>query len=406
MTNVIEKFIRYIKIDTQSNPASKSYPSTSKQFDLAHLLVAELQALGLHNTAMDEFGYVMAKLPSNLGKPAPAIGFLAHMDTSPDMSGAQVNPQFIENYDGSDIVLDKANNVVLSRAAFPELKKYIGQTLITTDGTTLLGADDKAGIAEIMTAVEYLVTHPEVKHGDLCIGFTPDEEVGHGVDHFDIHKFGAEFAYTVDGGEVGEVAFETFNAAHARIVIHGRNVHPGAAKNKMVNASLVAMELNGLLPVNERPEFTSGYEGFYHLTRIQSTVEEAAIEYIIRDHDRQKFEAKKAFMEQAVALLNTRYEGRLSLEMQDTYYNLREKIEPVMHIVDAAEKAIRAANLNPILAPVRGGTDGSRLSYMGLPTPNIFTGGHNAHGKYEYIPAHSLEKAVEVILKIIEIYSL
>lgn len=406
MINVIEKFIRYIKIDTQSNPASKSYPSTEKQFGLAHLLVAELQALGLSSAAVDKFGYVMAKLPSNLGRPAPAIGFLAHMDTSPDMSGAQVNPQFIENYDGSDIILDKANNIVISRAAFPELKKYVGQTLITTDGTTLLGADDKAGIAEIMTAVEYLVGHPKVKHGDLCIGFTPDEEVGHGVDHFDIHKFGAEFAYTVDGGEVGEVAFETFNAAHARIVIHGRNVHPGAAKNKMVNASLVAMELNALLPVNERPEYTSGYEGFYHLTHIQGTVEEAAFEYIIRDHDRQKFEAKKTFMEQAVALLNTRYENRLSLELKDTYYNLREKIEPVMHIVETAEKAIRAAELTPILAPVRGGTDGSRLSYMGLPTPNIFTGGHNAHGKYEYIPVQSMEKAVEVILKIIDIYSL
>jgi tripeptide aminopeptidase len=405
MTNVIEKFIRYIKIDTQSNPGSKSYPSTAKQLDLAHLLVAELHALGLTNAAMDEFGYVMAKLPSNLDHPAPTIGFLAHMDTSPDMSGAQVNPQFIENYDGRDIVLDKSNNVVISRAAFPELKKYIGQTLITTDGTTLLGADDKAGIAEIMAAVEYLVSHPAVKHGSLCIGFTPDEEVGHGVDHFDVQKFGAEFAYTVDGGEVGEVAFETFNAAFARITIHGRNVHPGAAKNKMVNASLVAMELNALLPVNERPEFTSGYEGFYHLTRIQGTVEEAALEYIIRDHDRQKFEAKKTFMEQAVALLNSRYENRLALELNDTYYNLREKIEPVMHIVETAEKAIRAAGLNPILAPVRGGTDGSRLSYMGLPTPNIFTGGHNAHGKYEYVPAQSMEKAVEVILKIIEIYS-
>ena len=406
MTNVIEKFIRYIKIDTQSNPASKSYPSTAKQLDLARLLLAELQSLGLSGAVMDEFGYVMAKLPSNLDKPAPAIGFLAHMDTSPDMSGTKVNPQFIENYDGSDIVLDKANNVVISRAAFPELKKYIGQTLITTDGTTLLGADDKAGIAEIMTAVEYLVRHPEIQHGDLCIGFTPDEEVGHGVDHFDIHKFGAEFAYTVDGGEVGEVAFETFNAAHARIVIHGRNVHPGAAKDKMVNASLVAMELNAMLPVNERPEFTSGYEGFYHLTHIQGNVEEAALEYILRDHDRQKFEIKKTFMEQAVALLNLRYEGRLTLELKDTYYNLREKIEPVMHIVEAAEKAIRAAGLAPILAPVRGGTDGSRLSYMGLPTPNIFTGGHNAHGKYEYVPVQSMEKAVEVILKIIECYSL
>jgi tripeptide aminopeptidase len=405
MSNVIEKFIRYIKIDTQSLPGSKTYPSTTKQLDLARLLVTELKAFAVGNAVLDDYGYVIASLPSNLGKPAPAIGFLAHMDTSPDMSGANVNPQFIEKYDGGDILLNQAANVVLSLSAFPELKKYIGQTLITTDGTTLLGADDKAGIAEIMAAVEYLVSHPEVKHGDICIGFTPDEEVGHGVDHFDVAKFGAEFAYTIDGGEVGEAAFETFNAAHARILIHGRNVHPGAAKDKMVNASLVAMELNALLPVNERPEFTSGYEGFYHLTKLQGTVEDASLEYIIRDHNRQKFEARKALMQSAVAFLNARYENRLTLELKDTYYNLREKIEPVMHIVETAEQAIRAAGLTPIVAPVRGGTDGSRLSFMGLPTPNIFTGGHNAHGKYEYIPVQSMEKAVEVILKIIDAYA-
>ncbi len=405
MTNVIEKFIRYIKIDTQSSPASKTYPSTAKQLDLARLLLEELKALDL-SAALDEYGYVTAKMPSNLGRPAPAVGFLAHMDTSPDISGANVNPQFVENYDGGDIVLNQAANVILTQADFPELKKYIGQALITTDGTTLLGADDKAGIAEIISAVETLVRHPEIRHGDICIGFTPDEEVGHGVDHFDVHKFGAEFAYTMDGGEVGEVAFETFNAAHARILIHGRNVHPGTAKNKMINAALVAMELNALLPVNERPEYTSGYEGFFHLTKVQATVEEAALEYIIRDHDRQKFEARKALMERSVAFLNSRYDGRLSLELKDTYYNLREKIEPVMYIFETAEKAIRAVGLTPIIAPVRGGTDGSRLSFMGLPTPNVFTGGHNAHGKYEYIPVRSMEKAVEVILKIIELYAL
>jgi tripeptide aminopeptidase len=340
-----------------------------------------------------------------MAKHAPSIGFLAHMDTSPDMSGANVNPQFIENYDGGDIWLDKAGQVVLSPLAFPDLKKYTGQTLITTDGATLLGADDKAGIAEIMSVVEYLVQHPEIKHGDICIGFTPDEEVGRGVAHFDVSKFGAEFAYTIDGGEAGEAAYETFNAAHASVTIHGRSVHPGAAKHKMVNAARVAMEFDAMLPVNERPEYTEGYEGFYHLTRIQGNVEEATLEYIIRDHDREKFEAKKAFMERAVAFLNARYDGRLSLEMSDTYYNLREKIEPVIHIVESAQQAIRAAGLTPILAPVRGGTDGSQLSYKGLPTPNLFTGGHNAHGKYEYIPVQSMEKAVEVILKIIEIYA-
>jgi len=405
MSNVVEKFIRYIKIDTASDPASKTVPSTAKQLDLARLLLAELQALGLDNAALDEFGYVTAKLQSNLDKPAPAIGFLAHMDTSPDMSGANVNPQFIESYDGGDIPLDKAGQVVLSPLAFPDLKKYIGQTLITTDGATLLGADDKAGIAEIMTAVEYLVQHPEIKHGDICIGFTPDEEIGRGVDYFDVPKFGAQFAYTMDGGEAGEVAYETFNAAQARVTVHGRSVHPGAAKNKMVNAARIAMELDAMLPVNERPEFTSGYEGFYHLTRMQGSVEEAFLEYIIRDHDREKFASKKALIERAVAFLNARYEGRLSLVMSDTYYNLREKIEPVMHIVESAKQAIGAVGLTPVLAPVRGGTDGSRLSYMGLPTPNLFTGGHNAHGNYEYVVVQSMEKAVEVILKIIAIYA-
>jgi tripeptide aminopeptidase len=330
---------------------------------------------------------------------------MAHMDTSPDMSGADVRPRFVEHYDGGDIVLDPEKGVVLSPSDFPDLKKYAGQTLITTDGTTLLGADDKAGAAEIMAALEYLVSHPSVRHGELCIGFTPDEETGHGVDFFDVKKFGADFAYTVDGEELGEVQFETFNAARARIRIHGMSVHPGTAKGKMINAALVAMELNAMLPPNARPELTEGYEGFYHLTHIEGTVEEARLDYLIRDHDRQKFEAKKAFLAAYAAQMNQRYPGRLSLEINDTYYNMREKIEPVMHIFETARQAITAVGLTPIVGPVRGGTDGCRLSYMGLPTPNIFTGGHNAHGKYEFIPVESMEKAVEVILKIIELYA-
>jgi tripeptide aminopeptidase len=403
MSNVVEKFLRYVCIDTQSDPASKTYPSTARQMDLARLLVQELQALGLTDAALDEYGYVMACLPSNLKQSVPAVGFLAHMDTSPDLAGTNVNPQWVEKYDGGDILLDKDKGVVLSPSSFPDLKKYIGQTLITTDGNTLLGADDKAGIAEVMAAVEHLVVHPEIPHGDVCIGFTPDEEIGHGVDYFDVKKFGAQFAYTLDGGEVGEASFETFNAASAHITIRGRGVHPGAAKNKMVNAALIAMELNAMLPVSERPAVTSGYEGFYHLTRIQGTVEEASLDYILRDHDRQKFEAKKDFLQKAVEELNERYDGRLTLELRDSYYNMREKIEPVMPIFDAVKEAIQAAGLTPSVVPVRGGTDGSRLSYMGLPTPNIFTGGHNAHGRYEYIPVPSMEKAVEVILNLIAI---
>jgi tripeptide aminopeptidase len=422
MSSVVDRFIRYVKIDTQSDLDSETFPSTAKQLDLARLLMQELNALGLKDVTLDEHGYVTAKLPSNLGQPdllpwptrqgrqdtrrgAPAIGLMAHMDTSPDMSGANVRPHFVEHYDGGDIVLDQENRVVLSPSDFPDLKKYTGQTLITTDGTTLLGADDKAGVAEIMAALEYLVNHPTVRHGELCIGFTPDEETGRGVDYFDVKKFGADFAYTIDGEELGEVQFETFNAARARIRIHGRSVHPGTAKGKMINAALVAMELNAMLPPGERPELTDGYEGFYHLTHLEGAVEEARLDYLIRDHDRQKFEAKKAFLEACTALLNQRYNGRLSLEISDTYYNMREKIEPVMHIFETARQAITAVGLTPIVGPVRGGTDGCRLSYMGLPTPNIFTGGHNAHGKYEFIPVESMEKSVEVILKIIELYA-
>ena len=422
MSSVVDRFLRYVKIDTQSNQDSKSLPSTDKQLNLARLLEQELISLGLKDVTLDALGYVMAKLPSNLDHPAPAatsqaeqnarprggvpaIGFLAHMDTSPDMSGANVKPHFVDPYAGGDIVLNRERQVVLSPSDFPDLKKYIGQTLITTDGTTLLGADDKAGAAEIMAALQHLVEHPSIKHGELCIGFTPDEETGHGVDHFDVKKFGADFAYTVDGGEVGEVQFETFNAARARVSIHGRSVHPGSAKGKMINAALVALELNGMLPPDERPELTEGYEGFFHLAHIEGSVEEAHLDYLIRDHDRQKFIAKKALLTECVATLNQRYDNGLSLEMNDTYYNMSEKIEPVMHIFDTACTAIHAVGLTPIIGPVRGGTDGSRLSYMGLPTPNLFTGGHNAHGPYEYIPIESMEKSVEVILKIIELYT-
>jgi tripeptide aminopeptidase len=405
MSNVVEKFLRYVKIDTESDPNSKTHPSSANQLDLARLLVEELKTLGLANASLDDFGCVMAKLASNTHAPVPAIGFLAHMDTSPDLTGAGVNPQLVPNYDGGDVILNRAQSIVLSPATFPEITQYTGQTLITTDGTTLLGADDKAGVAEIMAAVEYLVTHPEVKHGDICIGFTPDEEIGQGIKYFDVKRFGADFAYTVDGGEVGSAEYETFNAAHALIRIKGRSVHPGSAKNKMVNAAQIAVELHNMLPAGERPESTEGYEGFFHLTHLRGSIEEAELHYIIRDHDRQKFEARKALIQNNVAVLNDRYGQRLSLEMGDSYYNMREIIEPVKSIFEAALQAIRAVGLTPTVSPVRGGTDGSQLSFMGLPTPNIFTGGHNAHGRFEYIPAESMEKAVEVIVKIVEIYA-
>ena len=405
MSTVVDRFLRYVKMDTQSANDAAHVPSTARQLDLARLLARELIELGLENVSLDEHGYVMGMLAANTPQPTPAFGLLAHMDTSPDMSGANVNPRLVECYNGREIVLNQAENVVLSPAEFPELKKYTGQPLITTDGNTLLGADDKAGIAEIMAALEHLNNHPEVKHGKICTGFTPDEEVGHGVDFFDVPKFGAEFAYTVDGGEVGEIQYETFNAASAHITIHGRSVHPGMAKNKMMNASLAAMELAALLPPHERPEHTEGYEGFFHLTQLNGSVEKAEMRYIIRDHDRAKFAERKAQMQRAVDFLKAHYAGHVTLEMTDSYFNLREQVEPVMHIVDKAIEAIRAAGLIPLVRPVRGGTDGSRLSYMGLPTPNLFTGGHNAHGKYEFIPVQSMEKAVEVLVRLAELHA-
>jgi len=405
MPSVIERFIRYLKIDTQSARQSKTFPSTLKQLNLAKLLKEELIELGLTDTSVDEYGYVTATLPGNTDKKGlPVVGFLAHMDTSPDLSGENVTPQFIENYDGGTVVLNKEKNILMSPEEFPALKKYIGKTLITTDGTTLLGADDKAGVAEIMTAVEYLLDHPEIKHGTIKIGFTPDEEVGRGVDHFDVDAFGADFAYTVDGGEAGEVQFENFNAAGAEVTIHGRNVHPGKAKLKMRNALLIGMEFNELLPVFQRPEFTEKYEGFFHLFQFGGTVEEATMTYIIRDHDRRKFEDMKALMQQCADFINEKYGDKIiDLNLEDQYYNMREKVEPHPKIMEIAVQAVKDVGLEPKIDPVRGGTDGSRLSYMGLPTPNLFTGGHYYHGKYEFIPTFAMHKAVETLVRIAEL---
>jgi len=399
-SSVVERFIRYAKVFTQSDHDSKTFPSTRRQFDLARLLADELGELGLVDVRMDESGYVYGTLPANTTGSAPVIGFIAHVDTSPDLSGENVKPQIVD-YQGGDIILNPENNIILSPREFPDLDKYVGKTLITTDGTTLLGADDKAGVAEIMAALEYLVAHPEVHHGVIKVGFTPDEEVGHGADRFDVAGFAADFAYTIDGGEVGELQFENFNAAAAKITIHGRSVHPGSSKNKMVNASLLGIELNNKLPVDKRPDNTEDYEGFFHLTQFNGDVEMAELRYIIREHDRDKFEAMKAYLVQIVEQMNMHYdETRVLLDLRDSYYNMKEKIEPVMHIIELARAAMEAANVKPLVIPIRGGTDGARLSFMGLPCPNIFTGGHNAHGRYEYVPVFAMEKAVEVIVQI------
>jgi tripeptide aminopeptidase len=397
------RFLRYISLDTQSDENSETCPSTSKQLVMLQMLRDELFAMGLNDASMDENGYVMATLPANNGKEGPVIGFISHVDTSPDMPGVNVNPQFIENYNGGDVVLNKELKLTLSTKDFPEMKQYAGQTLIVTDGTTLLGADDKAGVTEIMTAIEYLTKHPEVKHGPIKVGFTPDEEIGRGVDFFDVKKFGADWAYTMDGGEIGELEYENFNAAGAKIYIQGKNIHPGYAKAKMQNALLMAMELNALLPVFERPEFTQDYEGFYHLIKMEGSVEKSFIQYIIRDHNREIFENRKKVMQQCVDFMNARYgEGAFTLEMKDQYYNMREKIEPVCHIINTAKRAMEELGIEPHIRPIRGGSDGSRLSYMGHPCPNIFAGAHNFHGKYEFVPLESMEKATLVILKIIE----
>lgn len=402
---LLQRFLKYISIDTQSDPNSNEYPSTAKQFTLAKLLVEELKELGLTDAHVDDNCYVMATLPANTDKDIPVIGFLSHVDTSPDMSGKDIKPKIIENYNGKDILLNKEKDMYLTVKDFPEISKYVGQTLITTDGTTLLGADDKAGIAEIMTAIEHLVNNPGIKHGTIKVGFTPDEEIGKGVDHFDVEKFGAKYAYTLDGSEVGELEFENFNAAYAKVMVQGRNVHPGDAKYKMVNSMIVGSEFNDLLPVFERPEFTEHYEGFFHLIKFDGSVEESTLQYIIRDHDRQKFERRKEMIQEVAGFINKKYgDGTITIEMKDQYYNMREKLEPVYHIVELAEKAMKDLGIKPHIKPIRGGTDGARLSYMGLPCPNIFAGGHNFHGKYEFIPLESMEKATKVILRIVDLY--
>lgn len=403
---ILERFLRYVRTDTRSDPDSASFPSTEKQLQLAQMLVDELKQVGLTDITLDKNGYVMATLPSNTEADVPVIGFLSHMDTSPDMSGANVNPQITDNYDGGDIILNKGTGLTLKTEDFPEIKQYKEQTIITSDGTTLLGSDDKAGIAEIMTAMEYLVLHPEIKHGTVRIGFTPDEEVGRGVDFFDVEKFGAIYAYTIDGGEIGELEYENFNAAKARILIQGRNVHPGTAKNKMINSLLVAKEFIDLLPVGQRPEYTSGYEGFFHLTKVEGTVENSVVEYIIRDHDRLKFEDKKNLINDIAGMMNRKYPpGTVRIETEDQYFNMREKIEPVFHIMEIAKKAMVDLGIKVKVKPIRGGTDGSRLSYMGLPCPNIFAGGHNFHGKFEFIPLESMIAATNVIIRIVTLYA-
>ena len=406
MKNLVERFLKYVSFDTMSIEASEAVPSTPGQLVLAGELKKEMEALGLQDISLDGNGYLMATLPSNTDRKIPTIGFLAHMDTSDGASGADIKPSIVRNYDGKDIVLNSEKNLVLSPKDFPELKGYIGQDLITTDGTTLLGADDKAGIAEIMTAVEYLIEHPEIPHGKIRIAFTPDEEISRGTDHFDVKKFNADFAYTIDGGTLGELEYENFNGAKADITINGRSVHPGSSKNKMKNAMLVAMEFNSMLPEVEIPAHTEGYEGFYHLEKISGTVEAASMKYIIRDFDRSKLSERKQRVLKIAAYLNEKYgENTVVAEVADQYYNMREKIEPVIHVVDNVRVAMEEAGVTPIVKPIRGGTDGARLSFMGLPTPNIFTGGHNYHGRYEYVCINSMEKAVEVIIKLVGIYS-
>ncbi|HEY9076425.1 MAG TPA: peptidase T [Anaerolineaceae bacterium] len=406
MSSVVERFLRYIQIDTRSDHEGKGTPSTSIQFDLARLLEKELKELSLQDVHVSDLCFVTATLPSNVSHPVPVIGFNAHIDTSPDFSGTNVKPQIVKAYDGGDIVLNAAENIVLSPREFPELSKYVGQTLITTDGTTLLGADDKAGIAEIMAAIEILVCNPELPHGTIKVAFTSDEEIGTAASLFDTKKFGADFAYTVDGGGIGALNYENFNAARARVTIQGRSVHPGTAKNKMINALQVAIEFHNLLPAAERPEYTEKYEGFFHLIQLEGTVESASFGYLIRDHSADSFAARKALLARIADQINAKYgSGTVTLEIHDQYRNMRELIEPVMHIVDTAKAAMLAVGIEPVIEPIRGGTDGAQFTYNGLPTPNLFTGGHNAHGRYEFIPIPSMEKATQVILKIIEMYA-
>lgn len=408
MQNIINRFISYVTIDTESDPYSTTTPSTAKQFDLANLLVQELNQIGMQDVTIDQYGYVMATLPSNVSEEVPTIGFIAHFDTTPDFTGANVNPQIVENYDGNDIVLNKEKNIILSPNYFEDLLLYKGQTLITTDGNTLLGADDKAGITEIITAMEYLIQHPEIKHGKIRVGFTPDEEIGRGADKFDVEKFGAQWAYTMDGSQIGELEYENFNAAGATITFKGKSVHPGYAKGKMINSMLIANDFINALPKNETPQDTSAYEGFFHVHHLKGSIEETVLELIIRDFDQTKFEERKNLIHTITQKFNDQFaaqfgENIVIAEVKDQYYNMRQKVEPMKFIVDLAEKAMKELDIQPLIKPIRGGTDGSRLSYMGLPCPNIFAGGHNFHGKYEYVPVQSMQKAIEVIIKIAQL---
>lgn len=399
-----ERFLKYVSFNTTSDENTKMTPSTPGQMIFAQYLVEELKSIGLQEVELDKNGYIMATLPANTDKDIPTIGFISHMDTSPDMSGKNVKARIVENYDGNDILLNEEKVIVLETEKYPEILQYKGQDIIVTDGTTLLGADDKAGIAEIVSAMEYLIAHPEIKHGKIRVGFTPDEEIGQGADHFDVPKFGAEWAYTLDGGEIGELEFENFNAAAAKITFKGLNVHPGYAKHKMLNSMRVAHQFVSMLPRHETPEHTEKYEGFYHLVGMEGTVEQSSLSYIIRDHDRDRFERRKKEMQHITNKINAEFgEGTATLELRDQYYNMREKVEPVMHIVDLAFEAMESVGVKPNVKPIRGGTDGSRLSYEGLPCPNIFAGGHNFHGRFEYVPVQSMEKAMMVVVKIAEL---
>lgn len=408
MQHIIDRFISYVTVDTESDPNSTTTPSSAKQWDLAHQLVEELKVIGMQEVSIDEYAYIMATLPSNVNHDVPTIGFVAHFDTTPDFTGANVNPQIISNYDGGDIVLNKELQIVLSPNYFKDLLQYKGQTLITTDGTTLLGADDKAGITEIITAMEFLIKNPSIKHGKIRVGFTPDEEIGRGAHKFDVKKFGAEWAYTMDGSQIGELEYENFNAAGAKITFKGKSVHPGYAKGKMINSILIANDFINLLPKGETPQETKGYEGFFHVHHLNGNIEETVLELIIRDHSANQFKKRKLFIESIVKKINKKYQKQFGeaicvAEIKDQYYNMKEKVTPVIHIVAIAEKAMKDLGIKPLIKPIRGGTDGSQLSYMGLPCPNIFAGGHNFHGKYEYVPVESMQKAVEVIVKIAEL---
>ena len=408
MQHIIDRFISYVTIDTESDPNSETTPSTKKQWDLANKLVEELKTIGMQDVTIDKYSYVMATLPSNVKEKVPTIGFVAHFDTTPDFTGANVNPQIVKNYDGGDIVLNKENNIVLSPSYFKDLLLYKGQTLITTDGLTLLGADDKAVITEIMTAMEHLIKNPDIKHGKIRVCFTPDEEIGRGADLFDVKKFGADWAYTMDGSQIGELEYENFNAAGAKITFKGKSVHPGYAKGKMINSMLIANDFINELPKGETPQETKGYEGFFHVTQLSGSIEETKLELIIRDHSAKKFKKRKEIIEKITKKINKKFakqfgEDIVIAEVKDQYYNMKEKVTPVKYIVDLAETAMKDLGIKPLIKPIRGGTDGCRLSYMGLPCPNIFAGGHNFHGKYEYVPVESMQKAIDVIIRIAEL---